>query len=114
MIVVAAPMVFRNVHPPDEQFMVVEITIAVGQRSFSQPQRLDLRTRQNDTRNIGVEHLVIVSRPLIFNGYVFPVVHGRLFSVLRFSGTAFASLFIVARMTVRFPSGMISRLKILA
>ena len=94
--------------------MVVEITIAVGQRGFSQPQRLDLRTRQNDTRNIGVEHLVIVSRPLIFNGYVFPVVHGRLFSVLRFSGTAFASLFIVARMTVRFPGGMISRLKILA
>ena len=56
MVVVASPMVFRNVHPPNVQFMVMKIAVTIDQRSLPQTQRLDLGSREYNSGNIGIEH----------------------------------------------------------
>ena len=65
MIVAGSPTVLGDIHAPNPEFSLVEITVAVRDRRLAQPYGLDLRTHEHDARDPLLDNFVIEGRAFV-------------------------------------------------
>ena len=65
MIVAGPPTVLGDIHAPNPEFALVEITVAVRDRRLAQPYGLDLRTHKHDARDPLLDNFVIEGRAFV-------------------------------------------------
>lgn len=57
--------VLGDIHAPNPEFSLVEITVAVRDRRLAQPYGLDLRTHKHDARDPLLDNFVIEGRAFV-------------------------------------------------
>ena len=75
MVVAGTPRILGDIHASYPQLTLLEVAVAIDHRGLAQADRFYLGTHQNNACDILLEYLVVESRSLVADIYLFVICH---------------------------------------